>query len=176
MAGEPTVFGIQPDFANSIRQILNHAGRFNQWGAAEASKSGQSLGDPTVQANVDTATLYQTSLMKFLHTIPGGDDVVVAASAQLLADLNNPAAGAGQVAQDLQGVVGMSTVVLGAPATAVVFQIEFGAMGFALLGAPGLQPFGDYGKNVGAACGALSGPAQAGFVAAVATSLGSFHT
>ncbi len=159
---------------STVGQVSGDA--FFQWACNDATKNGVQLSDPDTQAQVNTSTLYLNSPMKFLEATPGGE-TVVAASAQMFQDLGKPGSDGNVLGADLNGVVSSTTTVFGAAANALVLDIEFGAMGFSQLGAGGLQPFGEFGKNVGTACGSLSGATQTGFVNAIGNSLNTaFHS
>lgn len=130
---------------------------FVQWAAADAAKRGLDLDDPGRQAQITQAALYQKGLMDFLAKAPGGGGAV-AASARLFQSLDSPSAGAQQVGAALAGMAEAASASFGPEASPLLFRVEFGAMGLAQLGAPGLQPFGDFGGSVGTALGSLSGP------------------
>ena len=69
----------------------------------------------------------------------------------------------------ITNIVAATDQSLGAGANALVFQADFGAMGLAVLGQPGLSVYGGFGRSVGASMASVSGPRLQGFASGLAT-------
>jgi len=113
--------------------------------------------------------------MDFAHNFPNGDALATANQA-LFADLSPGGGDATKVATDLTNIVAATDNSLGANANGLVFAVDFGAMGLAVLGQPGQQVYGGYGGSVGSTMGVLSGPQLQGFATSIANQIsGTFH-
>lgn len=143
----------------SLPDIAGNA--FFAWASTRDAEADLNINvnDPNVQAQINTATLYLKGTMDFvLSHSPALGGNVVAATAGLFTDLNSRGGTVSgdllSIQQNAQSAFGSSAPVLGA---------VFGAIGFALAGAPGQQPYQQFGQSIG---NALDGAGLAGITLA----------
>ena len=113
--------------------------------------------------------------MTFVHAYPNGDELDQANTA-FFNDLSPRGGTVAKIATDIQNIVAATDQTFGAGANGLVFSADFGAMGLAVLGQPGLNVYGGFGGSVGSAMSTMSGPQLQGFAASLDTQIsGTFH-